>query len=106
MYNFSTITETFKGSIRENADSFLVIYEALGVKDEDVSIELRGDLLTVKLAPSFKVDDELYHESSEFCLKCLSEVDTDNITAKLDAGYLLLTLGKKTPKTISIKVKS
>jgi HSP20 family protein len=91
----------------EMQDQFLLKVELPGVKDEDISLSISGDTLTIegekKTEPEVKKKDYYYSESSygSFArsITIPSTVDINKIEAGRDTGVLEITL----PKTADIK---
>jgi HSP20 family protein len=91
----------------EMQDQFLLKVELPGVKDEDISLSISGDTLTIegekKTEPEVKKKDYYYSESSygSFArsITIPSTVDINKIEAGCDTGVIEITL----PKTADIK---
>ncbi len=88
--------------ILENQNEIIVLADIPGVDGQDVDIDLRDDVLTIRGAVS-PVEDEkeasVYREfnwGDYFRQFTLAEViDQEKIAAKMDNGILRLTLPKK-----------
>ncbi len=101
--------------ILENQHEIMILADMPGVEGQDVDIDLRDDVLTIRGAVS-PVEDEkeasVYREfnwGDYFRQFTLAEViDQEKIAAKMDNGILRLTLPKKEkvkPKKIQVSVQ-
>ncbi len=101
--------------ILENQNEIIVLADIPGVDGQDVDIDLRDDVLTIRGAVS-PVEDEkeasVYREfnwGDYFRQFTLAEViDQEKIAAKMDNGILRLTLPKKEkvkPKKIQVSIQ-
>ena len=101
--------------ILENQNEIIVLADMPGVDGQDVDIDLRDDILTIRGAVS-PVEDEIeasvYREfnwGDYFRQFTLAEViDQEKIAAKMDNGILRLTLPKKEkvkPKKIQVSIQ-
>ncbi len=101
--------------ILENQNEIMILADMPGVEGQDVDIDLRDDILTIRGAVS-PVEDEkeasVYREfnwGDYFRQFTLAEViDQEKIAAKMDNGILRLTLPKKEkvrPKKIQVSVQ-
>jgi len=101
--------------ILENQNEIMILADMPGVEGQDVDIDLRDDVLTIRGAVS-PVEDEkeasVYREfnwGDYFRQFTLAEViDQEKIAAKMDNGILRLTLPKKEkvkPKKIQVSVR-
>jgi HSP20 family protein len=102
--------------IYDKGDSIMICMEIPGVKKEDVSIEVRENILTLKgsRAPDTDIKEENYYRRERnfgsfqraFTLPPL--VDPDNIRAKFKDGILEVEIPKpeeSKPKQITVKVE-
>ena len=101
--------------ILENQNEIMILADMPGVEGQDVDIDLRDDVLTIRGAIS-PVEDEkeasVYREfnwGDYFRQFTLAEViDQEKIAAKMDNGILRLTLPKKEkvkPKKIQVSIQ-
>ncbi len=101
--------------ILENQNEIMILADMPGVDGQDVDIDLRDDVLTIRGTVS-PVEDEkeasVYREfnwGDYFRQFTLAEViDQEKIAAKMDNGILRLTLPKKEevkPKKIQVSVQ-
>jgi len=101
--------------ILENQNEIMILADMPGVEGQDVDIDLRDDVLTIRGAVS-PVEDEkeasVYREfnwGDYFRQFTLAEViDQEKIAAKMDNGILRLTLPKKEkvkPKKIQVSIQ-
>jgi len=100
--------------VKETADAFVLKADVPGVEDKDLDVAIHDGVLTVRgsRAAEQRKDGESYSVyerrfgafSRSFALPDVA--DAERVEAKLDAGVLTLTIGKKTetkPKKIAIK---
>jgi HSP20 family protein len=96
-------------------DEFVLTAEVAGIKPEDIKIEIKDDILTVKgdvKAENNGDGDYLLKEiyQGEFCrsLRLPEPVEVEKVEAKFENGLLIIHLPKAEevrPKTIKIKAK-
>jgi HSP20 family molecular chaperone IbpA len=101
--------------ILENQNEIMILADMPGVNGQDVDIDLRDDVLTIRGAVSPVEDGKeasVYREfnwGDYFRQFTLAEViDQEKIAAKMDNGILRLTLPKKEkvkPKKIQVSVQ-
>lgn len=96
-------------------DEFVLKAEVAGIKPEDIQIEIKDDVLTVKGEVKSETNGdgeyllrEIYH--GEFCrsLRLPEPVEIEKVEAKFENGLLTIHLPKAEearPKKIEIKVK-
>ena len=100
--------------VKETADSYVVRADVPGVKEEDVDVSLHNGVLSItgrrnaeerKEGESFFLYERQYGSFSRaFALP--DTADGERVEAKLDAGVLTVTIGKKAeakPRKISFK---
>jgi HSP20 family protein len=95
----------------EKNDSFFLIADLPGVKEENIKITVEKNILTIQ-GRMEKETDEGYrpvhteYGSGDFIRSfTLSEIDTDSIEARFKNGVLRLTMKREKPvvKTINVK---
>lgn len=94
----------FKTDISDQGDKYLLEADLPGFKKEDVNLDLDGDKLTIK-AERHSEHEEKDDKGNLICSERsfgsysrsfdVSEVNTEEITAKLEDGVLTLDLPKK-----------
>lgn len=93
-------------NVYEKEGTFFVECALPGIKKDDVTIDVAGNLLTISVqAPEIKEDidkvhyhrRELYRHSISGSVEFPEEIDADRVTAKLVDGVLKLTLIPVTP---------
>ncbi len=96
--------------VKETEDAFLVSMDMPGVKSEDLNIEVKDNVLSVKAERhDRKTEGESVSESQFTYQRQWSlpeEIDQEQLEAHLEHGVLNLALPKKEPvkaKTINIK---
>ena len=117
LFPFGSGEMTARVNIREGKDSYHIELAAPGLKREDFSIEVHGNIITI----SSEQKDEKKEEKENYTRKEFSyssfkrsftlpeTVNQDKINAKYEDGLLILDLPKKEedkkngPKKISIK---
>ena len=94
----------FKTDITDQGDSFLLEADLPGFSKEDINLDLNGDTLTINAERHSEYEDKDKKGNYIRCERSygkysrsfdVSEIDCDNIKAKLDNGVLKLTLPKK-----------
>lgn len=91
--------------IHEDKDHYYAVFEAPGVKKEDLKVELHDRLLSVSFERKSKVGDEESSHTSRRSISVPDSVKPDGIAAKLEDGILTVTLPKseeRKPKVIHI----
>ncbi len=91
--------------IHEDKDNYYAVFEAPGVKKEDLKVELHDRLLSVNVERKFKQGDEESSYTSSRSISVPDSVKPDGIVAKLEDGILTVTLPKseeKKPRVIHI----
>lgn len=92
--------------VKDLGDSYLVEADLPGFKKEDIHLNLNGDTLSLEAERHLEHEDKdkkggylLMERSSGKFIRSfdVSNVDTENITAKYENGVLALTLPKKQP---------
>jgi HSP20 family protein len=91
--------------VYEDADNYYARFEVLGVKKEDVKVELHDHLLTVSAEKRDKSAEGEQAYSLSRSVSVPDSVDPDRIGAKLEDGLLTVTLPKqeqRKPRTIQV----
>ncbi|CAN5868597.1 N/A [soil metagenome] len=91
--------------IHEDKDHYYAVFEAPGVKKEDLKIELHDRLLTVSFERKYRENEEASRYTSSRSISVPDSVKPDGIAAKLEDGILTITLPKseeKKPRVIHI----
>ena len=95
----------FRTDIRDQGDKFLLEAELPGFQKEEISLELKEGILTIKA--EHKESEEEQAKKGEYVRRerrygsfartfDVSGIDTEKITAAYDKGVLTLTLPKQT----------
>lgn len=97
---FSTSAPAFKTDIQDKGDHFLLESDLPGVKREDISINLDGDVLTVRAERKNEREEKEYlrveRSYGSYARSFdVSAVKTEDITAAYENGVLTLKLPKK-----------
>ncbi|MCR5783868.1 MAG: Hsp20/alpha crystallin family protein [Clostridia bacterium] len=96
--------EQFRTDIRDEGDSFVLEADMPGFKKEDISLDIKNDVLTIKAERHSEHEDKDAKGKYVRCERSygsysrqfdLSGIDTDGIRAKYDNGVLTLDLPKK-----------
>ena len=94
----------FKTDVRDLGEQYLLECDLPGFAKEDISLDLEGDVLTVKAERHSEYEDK---EKQGGYLRCersfgsfsrsfdVSEIEREGIKAKLENGVLKVTLPKK-----------
>lgn len=108
-------------NIKDKKDMYELTMNLPGLSEDDISLEIKDGVLTIKADKEVKKDEsntkageegfvvqEFSSVSATRSFSVPREVDTDNIGATLDKGRLIVTLPKSKdqglePKKISIK---
>lgn len=101
--------------VRENEKEIVIEAELPGMSEDDISVEMRDDVLTIKGEKKFeeeKKDENYYmmerrYGSFQRSLRVPETIDSDRIEAKFDKGVLSVHLPKRPelvrePKKIQI----
>ena len=89
--------------IYETADEIVVLVEIAGMKKKDIKVTIEDDLLKISglrpdYSPSTKMklhQMEIDYGSFQRIVKIALPIDTENISAKYNEGFLQITLPKK-----------
>lgn len=103
-------------NVSETKDNIIVKAELPGMESKDVSVNISGDMLTIKGEKKKEEEekDEYHYTCERYCgtfqrsFRLPTGVKTDKIEAKFDKGVLNITLPKveeAKKKEIEIKVK-
>ena len=85
--------------IKETGKTYEVVFEALGLGKDDISIEVENnDLLIIKA-------ENYIYGSYKRMLWLSDDIDKDNITASCNNGLLTITLPKKEQEIRKIEIK-
>lgn len=94
-------------------DEFVLTAEVAGINPEDIQIEIKDDILTVKGEVKSETNGdgkyllrEIYHGEFSRSLRLPEPVDVEKVEAKFENGLLTVHLPKTEearPKTIKIK---
>ena len=85
--------------IKETDKTYEVMFEALGLGKDDISIEVENnDLLIIKA-------ENYIYGSYKRMLWLSDDIDKDNITASCNNGLLTITLPKKEQEIRKIEIK-
>lgn len=102
---FFTNSGQMKVDIKENEKSFLVEAEMPGAKKEEISLDVKDNVLTI----SVEKKDEVSEENEKYLRKerrygsmtrsfALENIDEEKISAKFENGILSVLLPKKSPE--------
>ncbi len=99
--------------VYQNEHQIIIKSTIAGVKPEDLKISLHNDLLTIKglreSEKNIKEENYLFKEcywgSFSRSIILPSEVDDKKVEAELENGILTITLYKKNPEKIEVKLK-
>ena len=107
-------TASPRADILEGKNEFRIVLDLPGVKNEDLDINLEGQLLVVKAERKLDIPEEFEprrreragHTAFSRSFTLSNSVDTENISAQLDGGVLQLVLPKSQkslPRRIEVK---
>ena len=107
-------TVTPRADVLEGDKEYHLMLDLPGVKTEDLEINLEGQTLTVKAQRRTEVPEDFKLRRQERAgdvtysrsFNLGTEVDSDKIDARLEAGMLKITLAKNTqvlPRRIEVK---
>jgi HSP20 family protein len=102
--------------IEEQEDAYKVMVELPGVSKNDISINLKDNVLTItgEKKPAKKTDQQKIHQSERVygkfqrCFRLPDLVDQEKVSAEFDNGVLNIVIPKLAeaqPKEIEVKVK-
>lgn len=96
--------------IRETEDSYKISVEIPGVPNEDVEINVDGNMLSIRAERREEKDEEgnyfKQYRSFNQSFSLPNNVDTENIEARLENGMLELTLPKTETQKKKIEIQS
>ena len=106
----TTLNQSTLGYTKQNDDSYQLAFNVIGIRKEDVSIDVEGNLLKVKGETKYKEDSILKNLVSivDHTIRISSNYDISQTSAEVENGILLITIPKKEEakqKKISVKVK-
>lgn len=101
--------DTF-GYVKQNEDSFELAFNLLGHPKDNISIDIEGNMLSIKAETSHTEGSILQKLVSPFnhSVRIPNDYEISKTTADVDLGILLITIPKKEdakPKKISVKIK-
>ena len=100
--------------IKETQDSFVLAADVPGIKQDDLDVTVHGGIVTIKGSRTAeeKKDTESWHMTERYYgsferrFSLPETADSDKVEAKLNAGVLTVTIGKKTqakPRKVEFK---
>lgn len=106
----TTLNQSAVGYTKQNDDSYQLAFNVTGIRKEDVSIDVEGNLLKIKGETKYKEDSILKNlvSSVDHNIRISSNYDISQTSAEVENGILLITIPKKEEakqKKISVKVK-
>ncbi len=117
-FNTETVRAIYpKVNIVENENEFLLTAEVPGMVDDDIDVEIKDGVLSLRgHLKEKKESEESNYRIKEFgsqdferSFRLGEQVDPEKVTAKLEKGILRVSLGKKEiakPKKVEIKIGS
>lgn len=106
----SEIPRRSLAQVRETDDSYQISVEIPGVPNEDVEINVDGNMLSIRAERREEKDEEdtyfKQYRSYSQSFSLPSNVDTDNIEARLENGVLELALPKTETQKKKIEIQS
>lgn len=97
----SLIRDTFKLDVEEKDKEYVVEAEMPGVKKEEISLEMRDEMLCISVEREEELEEEkknYIHKERKYSSMSrsvyLKDVDSKNIKAKLDDGVLKINIPK------------
>lgn len=91
--------------IHEDKDNYYAVFEAPGVKKDDLKVELHDRLLSVSFERKFMKGDQESAYTSSRSISVPDSVNPEGIIARLEDGILTVTLPKseeRKPRVIHI----
>lgn len=106
----TTLNQSALGYTKQNDDSYQLAFNVTGIRKEDVSIDVEGNLLKIKGETKYKEDSIFKNlvSSVDHTIRISSNYDISQTSAEVENGILLITIPKKEEakqKKISVKVK-
>lgn len=106
----TTLNQSAVGYTKQNDDSYQLAFNVTGIRKEDVSIDVEGNLLKIKGETKYKEDSIFKNlvSSVDHTIRISSNYDISQTSAEVENGILLITIPKKEEakqKKISVKVK-
>lgn len=106
----TTLNQSALGYTKQNDDSYQLAFNVTGIRKEDVSIDVEGNLLKIKGEAKYKEDSIFKNlvSSVDHTIRISSNYDISQTSAEVENGILLITIPKKEEakqKKISVKVK-
>lgn len=99
----------FKTDITDEGDSYKLVTDLPGFSKDDIHVDINGDTMTLNAERHSEYEDKDNHGKYIRCERSygsysrtfdLSDVKSDEITAKYDNGVLTMKLPKKEPKKV------
>ena len=107
----NVLEKDMKTNIVDNENNYVITSELAGVKKEDIKINVEDDTLEISVTKKREKEDNkkyLLKEISESSYKrsfYLEDMDTNNISAKMENGVLSITIEKlKEVKPVQKKI--
>ena len=106
----TTLNQSTLGYTKQNDDTYQLAFNVTGIRKEDVSIDVEGNLLKIKGETKYKEDSIFKNlvSSVDHTIRISSNYDISQTSAEVENGILLITIPKKEEakqKKISVKVK-
>lgn len=109
---FVSSGNAMKADVKENEKEYILEMELPGIKKEDISLDLKDDILTVSVncEEDKKEENENYimreRRKGSYCRRFyLDNVKNETVDAKYDSGVLTVTLPKENGKDKSTKIQ-
>jgi HSP20 family protein len=92
----TTLNQSAVGYTKQNDDSYQIAFNVSGIRKEDVSIDVEGNLLKVKGETKYKEDSILKNllSSVDHTIRISSNYDISQTSAVVENGILLITIPK------------
>ena len=99
-----------KVDIKENENDYVLEAELPGVDKENINVELKDDILTIKVEQNEQLEEErenYIRKERRVCSACrsfqLPNIKNEEVTANFNNGILTITLPKRDPGKRNIR---
>jgi HSP20 family protein len=87
----NSVKNRLPSKIEKKEEEYIVTVQIPGLKEDDVSIDFKGETLSV----TSKYKDDAFYKDEEFVNEfIIPSVDVEKVTASLKAGRIIITLPK------------
>lgn len=95
LFNFAESISRPAAGISEDSDNYYARFELPGVKKDEITVEVKDKVLTVKASRQNEKDDQNDAFSLSRSISLTEGIDTEKIKANYENGVLMVTLPRR-----------